>query len=304
MKKHSAIAYAIIALSFPVAVFAQTDGGTGSVEPAPAVTAPRESALAPAPSPQEAPPAAQQQAVASPSPTPSPSPASAAAAPAPPPSPALMPAARPSPSPSPAATNAAPEAVAAPTSQPDEPPSLEDVQGAVEEIAEYAPEPMQPVLAAVAGALGGIVFMLGLWEFLKRLKHRGKKDCDHCGGTGTQSDDGKCGLCGGSKKIEKEVEVTIACTHCKGSGTDPCHHCSGTGKMSLPNPPQSQEELEGWPPCDFCGGSGKKKVGAGRDWGEANDAMKGDFACCFCHGKKTATFKQKVQIDCPLCAKK
>lgn len=293
----------VLLLSLPMALLAQTDGTAVSADPTTTSVSPQESAIAPPPaSPQEATPSAQVSPAPSPAAQPSAVPATTTSpVPAPSPSPAML-LEQPAPTPSPSAADIAPEpAVPAPAS---EPVSLEDVQGAVEQIAEVAPEGVQPVFAAVAGALGGIVFMFGLWEFLKRFKGKDKKPCDGCGGTGTKPADEKCRVCGGTRKIEKEIEVTIACLHCKGTGTDPCHHCSGTGKMSMPNPPQSQEELEGWPPCDFCGGSGKKKVGAGRDWGEANDAMKGDFACCFCRGKKTETFKQKVQIDCPLCVKK
>lgn len=284
MNGRVAILAGVAGILIPVALFAQTDGSASPTGES-AVLVPQERA---APTQTASEPAPMAQAV--PQPAPAPAPTTVATPP-------------PAEPPAPAPTEPAPEAAL--TGEPAaEPPTLEDVQGAVEEIGEVVPETIQPAFAAVAGAIGGIVFMLGLWEFWKRWKGKGKKPCGHCDGTGARAADEKCGACGDTKKIEKEIEIAIACTHCKGSGIDPCHHCAGTGKMSMPNPPQSEQELEGWPPCDFCGGSGKKKVGAGRDWGEANDAMKGDFACCFCHGKKTETFKQKVQIDCPLCAKK
>lgn len=110
-----------------------------------------------------------------------------------------------------------------------------------------------------------------------------------------------CGRCGDKKTITEEYAETVKCSHCGGSGQDPCHYCGGTGKMSLPNPPQSEEELGGWPSCDFCGGSGKKRLGAGKDWGEANDAMARGFACCMCGGKKTETIKRTREIPCPSC---
>jgi hypothetical protein len=179
-----------------------------------------------------------------------------------------------------------------------EPPALEDVQEFMENVAEEVPSSLQPVLSAIAGTLGVVIAFLGIWEWLKRVKEKKTGKCGRCGETTEE----KCGRCEGSGKIDEEYEVTVKCTHCKGSGIDPCHHCSGTGKMSLPNPPQSEAELEGWPPCDFCGGSGVKKIGAGRDWGEANDAVKnGQFACCFCHGKKSETVKMKRQVPCPDC---
>ena len=179
---------------------------------------------------------------------------------------------------------------------------LENAQEFLEETSEYAPDSLQPILETAAWTIGTMLALLGLWEWVKRMREKKSGKCGRCGG-GTKAEEKKpCARCGGSGKIEQEYEATVKCTHCKGSGTDPCHHCGGTGKMSMPNPPQSEQELEGWPPCDFCGGSGTKKIGAGRDWGEANDAVKnGQFACCMCHGKKEETYKAKREVDCPDC---
>ena len=204
----------------------------------------------------------------------------------------------------PVPSSAAPE----PSDQPqvDEEPSLElgEAQELLENASEIAPPFLESKLVAAAEAIGAMVFLLGLWEWLKRMREKKTGKCGRCGGDTKAEEKRPCPVCRGAGKLEKEIEVTVPCGHCKGSGTDPCHHCGGTGKMSMPNPAQSQEELEGWPPCDFCGGSGKKKIGAGRDWGKANDAMKGDFACCFCHGKKSETFKKTIELSCPACGGK
>jgi hypothetical protein len=193
--------------------------------------------------------------------------------------------------PSPTGTEAPPEAFQVEIAAPDAEEILEIAE-------ERAPTALKPIVAAVAGTLAVVTAFLGIWEWFRKMKEKKTGKCDRCGETTGE----KCAKCDGSGKIEQEHEVTVKCTHCKGSGVDPCHHCGGTGKMSLPNPPQSEAELEGWPPCDFCGGSGVKKVGAGRDWGEANDAVKnGQFACCFCKGKKEETVKLKRQVDCPDC---
>jgi hypothetical protein len=265
---------------------------------------------------EEVPPIAQAQpasdpAVAATQPTP-PEPIQPAPTSQPVAAPTTAPTTAPPTSPSPQPTPTPTIAQAAPTQQPlaaspstttqeapiDVPEAMGGAQETLETVAEYAPESLAPVLEAIAGTLGVVIAFLGIWEWLKRLKEKKTGKCDRCGETTGE----KCAKCDGSGKIEQEYEMTVKCAHCKGSGVDPCHHCGGTGKMSLPNPPQSEAELEGWPPCDFCGGSGVKKIGAGRDWGEANDAVKnGQFACCFCKGKKSETVKLKRQVDCPDC---
>ena len=126
--------------------------------------------------------------------------------------------------------------------------------------------------------------------FLKRLFDLWRRSKKH---QLPAEDDGTlCLKCGGSGKIIEEYEESISCVHCKGSGQDPCHHCSGTGKMSLPNPPSSKEELESWPPCDFCRGSGKA-------W--KSKAMPAGIGCCMCHGKKKEIIKKTRTITCPIC---
>ena len=261
---------------------------TNPVNPAPSDPAVLEPAAQPAPAQAPAPTTTQTTAVTAPSAPPS----------GPAPTTTVAPVA---PAANPVEPAAAEQAVPGP--QPLDSEVLEEAQGFLEDFGEEAPSALQPVIEAVAATLGVIVAFLGIWEWLKRMKEKKTGKCDRCGGDKDETkEEKKCARCGGKGKIEEEYEVTVKCSHCKGSGVDPCHYCGGTGKMSLPNPPQSQEELEGWPPCDFCGGSGVKKIGAGRDWGEANDAVKnGQFACCFCHGKKSETAKLKREVTCPDC---
>jgi hypothetical protein len=177
--------------------------------------------------------------------------------------------------------------------------ALEDAQGLIEDMTDYVPESLQPVLEAVASTLAVVVALLGFWEWWKRRKEKKTGTCARCGEK--RGAPVTCETCDGTGKIEQEYETTVKCPHCKGDGIDPCHDCGGTGKMSMPNAPQSKEELEALPPCDFCGGSGKKRVGAGHDWGEANEAMKGGFACCMCHGKKEQDVTLKREATCPDC---
>lgn len=218
----------------------------------------------------------------------------------------------------PSATSGAVASPAAPTPADGDDPDLEGtaVSGLVPALAQdmtdgllegaeaveaFVPAPLVGVYEAVLATLGAVAFLLGIWEWVKRIRERKTGACARCGGEKNGANAEKCAECDGTGTVTREVETTIKCEHCKGDGVDPCHHCGGTGKMSLPNPPQSKEELEGWPPCDFCGGSGKKSLGAGRDFGKANKALKGPIACCFCHGKKEITVKLKREVACTAC---
>jgi len=180
-------------------------------------------------------------------------------------------------------------------------PSLESVGEAMDFVAENAPDSLKPIFAAIASTVATMLALLGIWEWLKRLKEKKTSKCDRCGKKSSENE--PCLNCDGKGTVEEEYEATVKCEHCKGSGLDPCHNCGGTGKMTMPNAPQSPEELEALPPCDFCGGTGKKRVGAGHDMHEANEANAAGQGCCMCHGKKEESYKAKRQVPCPVCKK-
>lgn len=135
----------------------------------------------------------------------------------------------PAPTPKPAPTTTVPK------------PSLEQVQQAAETAADLTSGPLSNVLSAVAGALGGVLTLLGIQQALKQGKDSGKK-CPQCNGTGETT--GVCARCNGTKEVEQEYEPTMKCAHCEGSGEDPeerrdehgkpldCEECDGEGVVS------------------------------------------------------------------------
>lgn len=181
-----------------------------------------------------------------------------------------------------------------------EPPSLEDLGEAADFLAENGPSALKPVLAAIASTLAVVASLLGVWEWSKRRREKKTSKCDRCGAKKTET--GPCATCHGKKTVEDEIEVTLKCPHCGGTGEDPCHECDGTGKKPLPNDAlEGDRRPENRLPCDVCGGTGKKKVGAGQDK-DAKDEAKDEPVCCTCRGKKEVTVKQKRQVPCPDCA--
>lgn len=141
----------------------------------------------------------------------------------------------PAPTPKPATTTPAPT----PTSTVPKP-SLEQVQQAAETAADLTSGPLSNVLSAVAGALGGVLTLLGIQQALKQKD--GKGQCPHCQGSGETP--AVCHRCHGSKEVEQEYEPKMDCSHCEGSGEDPeerrdehgkpldCEECKGEGEVS------------------------------------------------------------------------
>lgn len=141
------------------------------------------------------------------------------------------------PSPDPVLTTTAP----APAPIPVPPkPTLEQTQQAVETAADLTSGPVSHVLSAIAGALGGILALLGVQQALKRKD--GKNKCLHCQGSGETP--AVCSRCNGTKEVEQEYEPKMDCAHCEGSGKDPeerrdkdgnlldCEECKGEGEVS------------------------------------------------------------------------
>lgn len=134
----------------------------------------------------------------------------------------------PTPTPTPAPTTTVPK------------PSLEQVQQAAETAADLTSGPLSTILAALAGAVGGVLTLLGIQQALKQKD--GKSQCPHCQGSGETP--AVCSRCNGTKEVEQEYEPKMDCSHCEGSGEDPeerrdehgkpldCEECKGEGEVS------------------------------------------------------------------------
>ena len=248
-------------LGFPAALFAQTGGiiePATSSTPETAQAVPVETAARPAEAPVTEPAAYV-------------------------PEPALAQAAAPTPrtdaaQPAPAQPLADAPIVEAATSTPaPEPVLLEDIQEAVEAIAEEAPSVLRPWLYALAGALGAIIAVLGIQAWLKKARQKGTKKCERCGGTGHEHASETCVGCEGKGKIEEEYEATVECPHCGGEGEEPCEPCEGEG------------EYDG-KPCATCAGAGVKK-----------DEESEPIECGTCLGEGEASVTLKRDVACPDC---
>ncbi len=117
---------------------------------------------------------------------------------------------------------------------------VEQIQEGADTAADLTSGPLSNILSAVAGAMGGVLALLGVQQALKGNK--GKNDCPHCQGTGETP--AVCHRCNGAKEVEQEYEPKMDCADCEGSGEDPeerrdehgkpldCEACKGEGEVS------------------------------------------------------------------------
>lgn len=241
MKKILLTCSLALSLFAPAAIFAQSDG---SIEPSP-----QDVPVETTPPVRE--PAAQQSAVDVVAPV------------AQAPQPASQPVSRPAPAPQ----EAAPPPMEAAPLEETEPLSFETAQEVVEIVAERAPEPLQPWLAALAGALAGGIALFGIQTAVKKLRAKGTRVCVQCRGTGNERS--VCATCNGTRQVEEEEGEAVTCPACEGEGEADCARCEGSGGTDAMS-------------CADCRGEGTTACGACAGQGEAERASKGPVACPDC----------------------
>lgn len=245
MKKFSLALLASLSLLFsPVALFAQTDGGTG---------------LAPASTTETAPivtPTLEPAAVLAPEPAPAPTPRAVQSAPAP---------AKPTPA-----------VISQPSPTPVQTVSLDDVKGVVDTVSKIAPAPLEPLFAAIGGALAAIIAVLGIQKLLKKRRQKGAKKCPRCQGSGQVKDADVCATCKGTGTTQEDQEISAQCARCEGEGFEPCPECEGEGKKKGVD-------------CSKCATSGTMK-----DDDE-------DVDCSLCRGEGEVSVTVKRDVPCPDC---
>lgn len=132
----------------------------------------------------------------------------------------------------------------------------------------------------LVGAVGMLFVTLGAQKVMSKVTKKGQRPCQYCSGRGYEriTTTGECSTCNGTKLVDEEIEGSVACKHCSGSGEDPCHTCEGDGWLNDKH-------------CSSCAGTGN----------QAKDEKGNRPECCTCHGQGEASAAVRRKVPCPDC---